>query len=171
MLPHNGTVCQTSVFNKIFQNAEQKFSYMAHITRLMIIHSTYTVAGIIQWQILFIKKLLTFTSPTEKQSLKLKNVVTILLKVKNCTIRINLLYGWMVSHFLSLHHKISSTENMEVIVLNAIRSHFMLFIFWLLYYYFTQSETHRDNISCKNTIIRYEWLLWSIKFGKFSILV
>jgi len=34
-----------------------------------------------------------FTSPTDTQSLKLKDVVTILLKVKNCTIRINLLYG------------------------------------------------------------------------------
>jgi len=66
---------------------------LAHITRLMIIHPTHTIVGIIHRQFLFIKQLLTFTSLTDKQSLKLKNVVTILLKVKNFTIRINLLNG------------------------------------------------------------------------------
>jgi uncharacterized protein YacL len=150
MLPHHGTVCQTSAFNKIYRNAEQKWSHMAHITRLTIIHSTYTVAGI-QWQFIFIKQLLTFISPRDKQNLKLKNV-TVLLKVKNCTIRINFgMVEWF--HTLSLHHKISSTENMEVIVLNTIGFHLVLFIFALLYCYFTQCETHTVNISCKNTVI------------------
>jgi len=130
---------------------------LAHITKLMIKHSKYTVVGIIHWQFLFIKWLLTFTSPTDEQSLKLKNVVMILLKVKNFIIRINLSNGWMVSHFFSHHHKTSSIENMEVTVLKTIRSHLMLFIFGLLYYYFTQCETHWVNISCKNTVIWYDF--------------